>query len=77
MAGCSHFGRGLSVRVGDMVFMAGGKKSIFEQVKPILDKIGKKTVYVGKNGDAAMLKLVVNCVLFLNQAAAIEGSFWG
>ena len=66
-------GAASQVRVGDMVFMAGGKKSVFEQVKPILDKIGKKTVYVGKNGDAAMLKLVVNCVLFLNQAAAIEG----
>jgi 3-hydroxyisobutyrate dehydrogenase len=66
-------GAASQVRVGDMVFMAGGKKSVFEQVKPILDKIGKKTVYVGKNGDAAMLKLVVNCVLFLNMAAAIEG----
>ena len=66
-------GAASQVRVGHMVFMAGGKKSVFEQIKPILDKIGKKTVYVGKNGDAAMLKLVVNCVLFLNMAAAIEG----
>lgn len=60
-------------RVGNMVFMAGGKKSIYNRVKPVLDKVGKKTVYVGKNGDAAMLKLVVNQTLFLNQAAAIEG----
>jgi len=66
-------GAASQVRVGDMVFMVGGKKEIFDQIKPILDKIGKKTVYVGKNGDAAMLKLVVNCVLFLNMAAAIEG----
>jgi len=58
---------------GEMVFMAGGKRSVFDQVRPVLDKIAKKTVYVGKNGDAAMLKLVVNCILFLNQAAAIEG----
>jgi 3-hydroxyisobutyrate dehydrogenase-like beta-hydroxyacid dehydrogenase len=60
-------------RVGNMVFMAGGKKSVFKKVKPVLDRVGKKTVYVGKNGDAAMLKLVVNQTLFLNQAAAIEG----
>ena len=53
--------------------ISGGKKSVFDKIKPVLDKIGKKTVYIGKNGDAAMLKLVVNCVLFLNQAAAIEG----
>lgn len=60
-------------RVGNMVFMAGGKKSVFKKVKPVLDNIGKKTVYVGKNGDAALLKLVVNQTLFLNQAAAVEG----
>lgn len=60
-------------REGNMVFMAGGKKSVFNKVKPVLDKVGKKTVYVGKNGDAAMLKLIVNLTLFLNQAAAIEG----
>jgi len=64
-------------RVGNMVFMAGGKKSVFKKVKRVLDKIGKKTVYVGKNGDAAMLKLVVNQTLFLNQAAAIEGLVLG
>lgn len=60
-------------KLGNMVFMVGGKKSIFKQVKPVLDQVGKKTVYVGKSGDAAMLKLVVNHTLFLNQAAAVEG----
>jgi 3-hydroxyisobutyrate dehydrogenase-like beta-hydroxyacid dehydrogenase len=66
-------GAATQARVGNMVFMAGGKKSTYNKVKPVLDKVGKKTVYVGKNGDAAMLKLVVNQTLFLNQAAAIEG----
>ncbi len=60
-----------------MVFMAGGKKSVFKTVKPVLDRVGKKTVYVGKNGDAAMLKLVVNQTLFLNQASAIEALVHG
>ena len=64
-------------REGNMVFMAGGKRSVFEKVKTVLDKVGKKTVYIGKNGDAAMLKLVVNQTLFLNQAAAIEGLVLG
>ena len=64
-------------RAGNMVFMAAGEKTVFDMVKPVLDKVGKKTVYVGKSGDAAMLKLVVNQVLFLNQAAAIEGLMLG
>jgi 3-hydroxyisobutyrate dehydrogenase-like beta-hydroxyacid dehydrogenase len=66
-------GAATQAREGNMVFMAGGERIVFDQVKPVLDKVGKKTVYIGKNGDGAMLKLVVNLVLFLNQAAAIEG----
>ena len=66
-------GAATQAREGNMVFMAGGESTVFDKVKPVLDKVGKKTVYVGKNGDGAMLKLVVNLVLFLNQAAAIEG----
>jgi 3-hydroxyisobutyrate dehydrogenase-like beta-hydroxyacid dehydrogenase len=70
-------GSSAQARLGNMVFMAGGKKSVFERIKPVLDRIGKKTVYVGKTGDGAMLKLIVNHILFLNQAAAIEGMVLG
>jgi len=70
-------GAAFQAREGNMVFMAGGKKSVFNRIKPILDKVGKKTVYVGKNGTGAALKLVVNQTLFLNQAAAIEGFVHG
>ncbi len=64
-------------RVGNMVFMAAGKESVYARIKPVLDKIGKKTVYVGKNGDGATLKLIVNQILYLNQASAIEGFVHG
>ena len=70
-------GSSAQARVGNMVFMAGGKKSVFEKIKPVLDRIGKKTVYVGKSGDGATLKLVVNHILYLNEAAAIEGMVLG
>ncbi len=70
-------GSSAQARVGNMVFMAGGKRSTFEKIKPVFDKIGKKTVYVGKSGAGATLKLVVNHTLYLNQAAAIEGLVLG
>jgi 3-hydroxyisobutyrate dehydrogenase-like beta-hydroxyacid dehydrogenase len=70
-------GSSAQARTGNMVFMAGGKRSVFNRIQPVLDRIGKKTVYVGKHGDAAMLKLVVNHILYLNQAAAIEGLVLG
>jgi 3-hydroxyisobutyrate dehydrogenase-like beta-hydroxyacid dehydrogenase len=69
----STSGTSAQARSGDIVFMAAGKESAFQKVKPVLDGIGKKTIYAGKNGDAAMLKLVVNITVHLNQAAAIEG----
>jgi 3-hydroxyisobutyrate dehydrogenase len=38
-------GSSAQARMGNMVFMAGGKRSVFEKIKPVLDRIGKKTVY--------------------------------
>ena len=70
-------GSSAQARVGNMVFMAGGKRAVFEKVRPVLDRIGKKTVYAGKSGCGATLKLAVNHTLFLNQAAAIEGLVLG
>jgi 2-hydroxymethylglutarate dehydrogenase len=70
-------GSSAQARVGNMVFMVGGKKAVFEKIKPVFEGIGKKTVYVGKSGDGATLKLVVNHTLYLNQAAAIEGLVLG
>ena len=37
-------GAASQARVGNMVFMAGGKKSVYDKVKPVLDNVGKKTV---------------------------------
>jgi 3-hydroxyisobutyrate dehydrogenase len=70
-------GSSAQARMGNMVFMAGGKRSVFKRIKPVLDRIGKKTVYAGKMGDGATLKLVINHTLYLNQAAAIEGLVLG
>ncbi len=70
-------GSSAQARMGNMVFMAGGKRSVFERIKPILDRIGKKSVYAGRMGDGATLKLVINHTLYLNQAAAIEGLVLG
>jgi 3-hydroxyisobutyrate dehydrogenase-like beta-hydroxyacid dehydrogenase len=70
-------GAASQAREGNMVFMVGGDKRAFDVIKPVFDQVGKKTVYVGTSGDAVMLKAVVNHVLFLNQAAAIEGLVLG
>jgi 2-hydroxymethylglutarate dehydrogenase len=70
-------GSSAQARVGNMVFMAGGKRAVFDKIRPVLDRIGKKTVYAGKSGNGATLKLAINHTLYLNQAAAIEGLVLG
>jgi 3-hydroxyisobutyrate dehydrogenase-like beta-hydroxyacid dehydrogenase len=70
-------GSSAQARVRNMVFMAGGERAVFQKIKPVFDRIGKKTVYAGKSGDGATLKLVINHTLYLNQAAAIEGLVLG
>lgn len=66
-------GSSAQARAGDIVFLVGGRMSDYEELKEVLYKIAKKTVYAGENGSGDMLKLAVNHTLFLNEAAAIEG----
>ena len=46
-----------------LVIIAGGEKAIFEQVKPLLETIGRKAVLVGGTGAGNVTKLAVNTFL--------------
>lgn len=46
-----------------LVIIAGGEKSVFEKVKPLLEIIGKKAVYMGNTGAGNLTKLAVNTFL--------------
>jgi len=48
-----------------LVIMAGGEEVVFEQMKPILEKMGKLAIRVGENGAGSSLKLAVNSILAL------------
>src|SRR4051812_29908520 len=53
--------------------MAAGNKSIFEKVKPVLEHLGQTVHYLGKNGNAAAMKLVGNLIVALELEALAEG----
>jgi 3-hydroxyisobutyrate dehydrogenase len=54
-----------------LVIMAGGDAEVFEQVKPILEKIGKMAVNVGAVGAGNAAKLAINTLLsFYTQGLA-------
>src|SRR5216684_2293485 len=53
--------------------MAAGNKAIFEKVKPVLEHLGQTVDYFGKNGNAAVMKLVGNLIVALEMEALAEG----
>ncbi len=63
-------------RQGTLYLMIGGNQGVFEKVKPLLEKLsdeGKLLRYVGKSGQAANVKALVNMVMNINTAGLAEG----
>jgi|SRR5947209_1897002 len=60
-------------REGTLYLMCGGAESTFKRAKPILEKLSNSMRYVGKAGQAANVKALVNMVMNSNTAALAEG----
>jgi 3-hydroxyisobutyrate dehydrogenase len=60
-------------REGTLQLMIGGKKEVFDRVKPLLEKMSAVLTYVGPAGKAAEVKALVNMVMNINTAALAEG----
>lgn len=53
-------------------FMCGGEQEVFDQVKPILEKMGASVVLVGSVGSGNMTKLANQIIVAVNIAALSE-----
>ena len=60
-------------RDGSLYLMCGGEKSVFDKAGPVLNSLGKTIRYVGKSGEAAKVKALVNMVMNINTAGLAEG----
>jgi len=60
-------------REGTLYLMCGGAESTFNRAKPILEKLSGSMRYVGKAGQAANVKALVNMVMNINTAGLAEG----
>ena len=60
-------------RQGTLYLMCGGERKCFELVKPILGKLSTALRFVGRAGQAAQVKALVNMVMNANTAALAEG----
>ncbi len=63
-------------RNGTLYLMVGGKQAAFEKVKALLTQLsdeGKLLRFIGKAGQAAQVKALVNMVMNINTAGLAEG----
>jgi 3-hydroxyisobutyrate dehydrogenase-like beta-hydroxyacid dehydrogenase len=57
---------------GTLTVMCGGERAVFDKVKPLLDCIGNKILYMGGSGSGQLTKLINQLLFDINAAAIAE-----
>ena len=57
---------------GEITVLVGGEQSTFDRVKDILGTMGVEIIYMGKMGNASVVKVVTNMLAFIHLIAAGE-----
>jgi 3-hydroxyisobutyrate dehydrogenase len=60
-------------RDGSLYLMCGGREENFHRAEPILKELSSSLRYIGKAGEAAKVKALVNMVMNINTAGLAEG----
>jgi 2-hydroxy-3-oxopropionate reductase len=75
--GCEYLdapvsGGEVGAKAASLTIMVGGSEATFEQVKPLLELMGKNITLVGGNGDGQTTKVANQIIVALNIAAVSE-----
>lgn len=62
---------------GTLAIMVGGYKDAFDQVRPVLEAMGKNIFYIGESGTAQVIKLAHNMIVAANAVALGEAFLAG
>ncbi len=57
---------------GEITVLVGGEESTFNRVKELLEVMGGQIIYMGKMGNASVVKVVTNMLAFIHLIAAGE-----
>ena len=60
-------------REGKLYLMCGGSEEAFRKAEPVLKELGAVVRFIGKAGEAAKVKALVNMVMNINTAGLAEG----
>lgn len=74
---CPISGTQPTIRAGKAVIMMSGDEAACDRVRPVLEIVAPKTVYVGAYGSGIKLKLVINFLVAAHTVAAAEGLLLG
>lgn len=62
---------------GQLIFLVGGSKEDLEEIRPMLEAMGKDIQHHGENGMGSAMKLVINLMLAQSMAAFAEAVTFG
>jgi 3-hydroxyisobutyrate dehydrogenase len=57
---------------GEITVLVGGEENVFQRVEPLLKTMGGQIIYMGKLGNASVVKVVTNMLAFIHLVAAAE-----
>ena len=60
-------------REGSLYLMCGGREEAFRRAEPLLKELSSSLRFVGRSGEAAKVKALVNMVMNINTAGLAEG----
>ncbi len=69
---CPVSGTSAMVERGNGLFFVGGERALYDRWRPVLESVLPRAVFVGRAGQAMVLKLVANLLVALHSAAAAE-----
>jgi 3-hydroxyisobutyrate dehydrogenase-like beta-hydroxyacid dehydrogenase len=59
-------------KAGTLTIMVGGEESAFQQVRPALEAMGNKIIYMGASGNGQLMKLINQLLFNIHCAAMAE-----
>jgi hypothetical protein len=57
---------------GEITVLVGGEQEVYQRVEPLLKTMGGQIIYMGKLGNASVVKVVTNMLAFIHLVAAAE-----
>jgi 3-hydroxyisobutyrate dehydrogenase len=57
---------------GEITVLVGGEEAVYQRVEPLLKTMGGQIIYMGKLGNASVVKVVTNMLAFIHLVAAAE-----